>query len=170
MSNTIGFNNMTNVSDSINMSNGTTNVFINVLALSGSYLAKTDTEKRMIVWLSEKDQTMGLGNVGFDVVEMPWSRQSFESDKKFMLEVIKQAKSRLSWEVLDYTPNEAIIFPLLDKFNEYIKQMSESDIDETETMEWIKAAQNDDPIKCNFPKCTKHETLLTFLGCQICNS
>ena len=41
----------------IQMSNGLTDVFLNVLILSGSALAKTVSEKRLIVWLAEKDQS-----------------------------------------------------------------------------------------------------------------
>jgi len=38
------------------MSNGLTSVFISTLELSGTHLAKADNEKRMIVWLLERDQ------------------------------------------------------------------------------------------------------------------
>ena len=37
--------------DSICISNGATDVFINLIALSGSELAKTDSEKRLIIWI-----------------------------------------------------------------------------------------------------------------------
>ncbi|MDE7225086.1 MAG: hypothetical protein K2O34_15075 [Acetatifactor sp.] len=41
------------------------NYIINVLVLSGSELAETDSEKRMIVYLAERDQVIGQGAVGF---------------------------------------------------------------------------------------------------------
>ena len=37
------------------MSNGGTDVFINILALSGSVIARTESERRLMVYLSEKD-------------------------------------------------------------------------------------------------------------------
>ena len=49
--------------DSLAMSNGGTDVFINILALSGSVIAQTDSEKRLVVYLSEKDQIIGRGCV-----------------------------------------------------------------------------------------------------------
>ena len=52
------------------MSNDGTDVFINILALSGSVIAQTENEKRLMVYLSEKDQIIGRGCVGFDIVEM----------------------------------------------------------------------------------------------------
>ena len=47
-------------------------------------------EKQLVVWLSEKDQKfVGLGTVGFDIVEMPWKKETFSNDKKFLINVIK---------------------------------------------------------------------------------
>lgn len=62
MGNIISLNDKTPKSDWISMSNGLTSVFISVLGLSGSRLAQTDDEKRLIVWLLEKDQSaVGIG-------------------------------------------------------------------------------------------------------------
>ncbi len=169
MGNIICFNKDTPVDDWICMSNTATDVFINVLSLSGSVLAETVEEKQLIVWLSEKDQKfVGIGTVGFDVVEMPWKKETFSNDKIFLLNVIKSAENKLGWEKLDYIPE--FILPNLQKFREHIEKMTEDDIDNNAINEWLNAAKSDDPINCGFPRCKKHNTLLTFLGCQICNS
>ncbi len=171
MSNIISFDENTPVDDELCMSNGLTDVFINVLTLSGSQLAKTVEEKQLIVWLSEKNQqTVGYGTVGFDIVEMPWSKSKFKEEQIFLIKVIKAAEQKMGWEKLDYTPNEKLIIPILKKFREYIERMTENNIREKELYEWISASENDDPINCNFPLCKKHNTLLTLFGCQICNS
>ena len=47
MANTIYLNNK----DSMSMSNGCTDVFLTTIGLSGSRLAVTDGEKRLILWL-----------------------------------------------------------------------------------------------------------------------
>ena len=79
------------IGERISMSNGLTSVFIDVLGLSGTHLAKTAAEKRMIVWLLEKDQSaVGGGSVGFDVSEMPWTDTDFDDMKRFMLDVIEE--------------------------------------------------------------------------------
>lgn len=44
----------------LSMGNGLTDTLISALLLSGSQLAKTDHEKRLIVWLAEKDQSAQL--------------------------------------------------------------------------------------------------------------
>ncbi|MGG3507727.1 hypothetical protein ABES58_19860 [Paenibacillus lautus] len=60
--------------DSLHMSNGLTSVFIEVLAISGSQLAKTNRERELIIWLAQRDQAIvGIGTVGFDIDEMPWT-------------------------------------------------------------------------------------------------
>ena len=72
MANTIGINPQSCGRELLQMSNGLTDVFVNVLVLSGSALARTVSEKRLIVWLAEKDQSrMGAGTVDFDLWEMP---------------------------------------------------------------------------------------------------
>lgn len=171
MGNIIRLNEKTPVDELISMSNGLTSAFIDVLALSGSQIAITDDEKRLIVWLSEKDQSvLGIGTVDFDICEMPWNTTTFEDNKDFMLKVIHQAKNRIGWELLDYKPNENYIFPQLDKFAKFIEKISINDIQKDALSEWLANSEEDDPIFCGFPKCKKHNTLLTFCGCHICNN
>lgn len=164
-------NHITFGEDSLKMSNGLTAVFIDVLTLAGSRLAQTEDEKRLIVWLAEKDQSVvGIGTVGFDIREMPWDTERFEENKRFMLKVTEAAENRTDWDKLGYQPNEEHIFWALKKFAELISQMTIGDVDENETREWLAAAESDDPVLCGFPKCPKHETLLTYFGCLFCNA
>ena len=155
--------------DSLEMSNIGTAKFINVLCLSGGRLAKTESQKRFMVFLAERNQNFrGLGVVGFDIVEMPWAKDSFEEDKEFMLGVIDGVKNKLGWETLDYEPNEEVIFAYMDKFRKLIDRMSVDDIDEENLNEWLLAADADDPVNCGFPKCEKHDTYISAFGCQVC--
>lgn len=157
--------------DSLKMNNGLTAVFIDVITLAGSRLARTVDENRLIVWLAEKDQSVvGIGTVGFDIREMPWNTESFEENKRFMLKVIKAAENKTDWEKLGYKPNEEHIFWALKKFAELITQMTADDVDENAKKEWLGAAESDDPVLCGFPKCPKHGILLTCFGCLFCDS
>lgn len=109
LSNIIELKNNSNMN--IHMSKGTTSVFITVLGLSGTRLAKTDDEKKLLAWILEKDQSKcGIGTVGFAISEMTWVKENFENQKTFMLEVVKGVKEKLGWETLKYIPNEEIIF------------------------------------------------------------
>lgn len=160
--------------DSLSMSNGLTDVFIDYLLLSGSQLAKSESEKRMVVFLAEKQQIkVGIGNVDFDIIEMPWDRESFETDKAFMLEMIHYAKNlsleRSSWEMLGYEPEQKYLQYALNGFEALIKRMTINYIDEIKLTEWLASAKSNDPINCGFPRCQKHGVLLSVFGCKVCN-
>lgn len=175
MGNTISFDGTVSVNDdSLSMSNGLTDVFIDYLLFSGSKLAKSESEKRMVVFLAEKQQKIvGMGNVGFDIVEMPWDRKSFETDKAFMLELINHARALSSessvWEILGYEPGQKYLECALNDFEALIKRMTINNIDENNLAEWLSQAGADDPINNGFPKCLKHGVLLSVFGCKLCN-
>jgi hypothetical protein len=64
------------------MSNGLTTVFLDVLLLSGSDLARSDSEVATVVSLAERDQSVvGLGIVGFDVSDLGWTPDRFDDHK-----------------------------------------------------------------------------------------
>lgn len=153
--------------DDLNMSNGGTSMFINILCLSGGRLAKTKSQKRLMVFLAEKNQNaIGLGTVGFDIVDMPWD--SFAEDKAFMLKVIEGAKQKLGWETLGYKPNEEFALQFLDTFQKLIERMTADDIIDAALTESLSEADDNDPIRCGFPKCKIHDTYISIHGCQVC--
>ena len=170
MSNIISFDgNVTPDDDSLLMSNGGTDVLISILALSGSVIARTENEKRLMVYLLENDQIIGRGCVGFDIVEMPWEKATFEQDKRFMRKVIKGAENKTGWEKLDYSPNEQFVSCYLEKFENLINRMTADDIRADASKNWLSGADEKDPVRCGFPRCKKHGIFLTCFGCQICN-
>lgn len=170
MGNKVRLRHSSPVSEWISMSNGLTDVFINVLALSGSQLAESTSEKRLVVWLSERDQIIGRGTVGFDIDRMPWNKATFYEDKNFLLHVIQAAENQLGWDKLDYTPNVELLLPCLKQFAVLISRLDVKDIQENAAQEWLSRADADNPINCGFPRCKKHDTFLSFLGCQVCNN
>lgn len=157
--------------EQLQMSNGLTDVFLNVLILSGSRLATNDSERRLIVWLAEKDQSKrGMGTVGFDIGEMPWDPQNFSECKAFLLNTIQAAEDKFGWETLDYKPNKQMIFPVLKRFYEMVSAFKREDIFPGGLEEWLGAAEEDDPVLNGFPRCEKHDALLGCFGCQVCNN
>lgn len=157
--------------NSLKMSNGLTSVFIDVLTLAGSRLARTEDEKRLIVWLAEKDQSkVGIGTVGFDIRKMPWNKERFEENKRFMLKMVDAAENKTDWNKLDYQPNEEHIFRVLQEFAELISKMTAEDIDENAMKEWLDGAEGDDPVLCGFPNCPEHGILKTLWGCLFCDA
>lgn len=154
---------------SLKMSNGATSVFINVLCLSGGRLAETESQKRIMVFLAEKNQYIcGLGTVDFDIDEMPWDKASFDEDKAFMLRVIDGAKQKLGWKTLRYQPNEEFVSEDLKTFKKLIEGMTIDNINEAGLTEWLSEADENDPVKCGFPKCKIHDAYISVYGCQVC--
>lgn len=187
MQNRICFNmNHIPCDDSVVMSDDLTDIFINVLALSGAEMARTESEIKFILYLSQSDQRfVGRGCVDFYIVDMPWNAATFDSDKIFLLSVIRGAKNKIGWTKLTYQPNVEYLFPILDRFAELVNRMTVNDILEREPNDWIIGpikrterlvsmglypAYGVDPLKEGFPRCKIHHTYLTCFGCQICNN
>jgi len=155
--------------DNLNMSNGGTSVFINVLCLSGGRIAETESQKRFMVFFAEKNQNVcGSGTVGFDIVDMPWDKNSFDEDKAFILKVIEGARQKLGWETLGYTPNEELVMEYLDTFYKLTERMTAEDIIEESLIEWLSEVNENAPIRCGFPKCKIHDAYFSVHGCQVC--
>lgn len=156
--------------ETLTMNNGLTDVFLGTLVLSGSLLARREEEKRLIVWLAERDQAaVGLGAVGFDLAELPWDSRTFEQDRAFLLRAIDGAKGKLSWEYLDWTSSEERLFPALEQFSRMVAQLRACDIQPEALRQWLSASGEDDPIRRGFPVCPIHHTLLTVFGCLLCH-
>ncbi len=151
-------------SDSFKMNNGLTSVFIDVLALSASALASTEREKRFAVWLACHDQTIcGIGAVGFDISDMPWTTRGFQSQKSFLLKVIQSAQSKEYWRLLGYHPREDWILSSLERFRLLIAHFPKEGI--------IPEAKRRQAagMPSFFMKCPKHQVYVHQQGCVLCN-
>lgn len=169
MSNIITLNKNTPVSEYLQMSNGATSAFINLFALSGSKLAEAEQEKRLIVWVLEKNQSVvGTGTVSFEICDMPWDFEKFEESKKFLGSVLRGMRNKIGWETLGYIPNEDILYPFIDAFEKLLLKMTPDDINIEEVNAWIEESSHNDPILNGFPKCPIHDVLLSVHGCQLC--
>lgn len=169
MANIIELNYTSPKFDGFSISNGAMDVFICTFGLSGSVLAKTNLEKRFIVWVLEKNQALiGYGTILFCISDMPWDFNFFIENKKVVLCVLEGMRKKTGWEKLNYTPNEDILFSFIEKFENLVLKMNINDINTKAIEEWIKESEPDDPINMNFPMCEKHGIFLTALGCYLC--
>lgn len=171
MGNTISFNSkVSSDDDSLVMSNGLTDVLIDVLILSGSRLAKSESERRFIAFLAEKQQNIvGIGTVGFEIARMPWDVPSFLSDKRFLLDTVRAAREKTGWEILQYEPNPENISYALDGFESLVNRMTLGDISDENLEEWLSGRKADDPVLAGCTKCPVHGAVMSFLGCKFCN-
>lgn len=72
-------------------------------------------------------------------------------------------------DLLDYQPSEELLLPSLEKFLFLIAQLKQAAIQPDCLEAWLAEAAENDPVRCGFPRCPRHHTLLTVFGCQICN-
>ncbi|MFD9602199.1 hypothetical protein [Streptomyces sp. NPDC059970] len=92
---------------SLSMSNGGTDVFVDVLMLAVSDLADSTWDHRFATLLTLQDQSViGRGVVGFDLEDVDWGRSPHEraKAKDFVLRVLDLALRRHRWDELDYEP------------------------------------------------------------------
>lgn len=151
----------------IQMSNGLTSVFINVLSLSGADLATTDVQKNLLIWLAQHDQSIfGIGCVSFDITTMCWEEKNFDEQKLFFLNVTAAALKKENWHRYeDYTPNEEWAFSRIEQFQQLIENFEIDDIDHQEKVEIYPFH----PGSTMYDRCSTHAVYLYSEGCVICN-
>ncbi|MGW6613340.1 hypothetical protein ACWGA0_07765 [Streptomyces erythrochromogenes] len=94
----------------LEMTNGGTAVFVDVLVLAVSALAREPWHFRFAALLTLQDQNvMGRGVVGFGLAELDWgdTQQERAAAKDFLLRVLDLALSRHRWDELTYEPPRA---------------------------------------------------------------
>ncbi|GAA3993241.1 hypothetical protein [Streptomyces plumbiresistens] len=99
--------------DSLYLSNGGTQVFVEVLTLAVSASAAQDWDHRFAGLLALQDQSvMGRGAVGFDLGELDWGGSGAEraAAKRFVLDVLDLAARRHRWDELGYEPPHAAAY------------------------------------------------------------
>ena len=125
MSNIICFNSSAPKEEWLTRSNQGTDCFLEVIIKAASDRAMTASQKNLINFLIERKDVNEIapGTASFDIDEMPWNPCSLHEDVSYMLGIIEAAKDPNSWKQLDYSPNEQIIIPWLERFAEMIKKM-----------------------------------------------
>lgn len=159
--------------ESLKMSNGLTSVFLEVLVISGSILAETNREKEIIIWLGQQDQSVvGIGTVGFYIDEIPWTIDSFEGEKDFLLRTISSAIDGLGWERLSYEPRKDWLIESFEQFRLMIIAFDKESVNINSYIEWSEYEEDDDypTIPIGYPKCKKHDIYLSCHGCILCNN
>ena len=151
--------------ESVHASNGGTSVLISVLTLAASHLAQSENEIRWASFLAGHDQdVLGLGNVGTDIDDWPWSMTEFEADKAFLLKLILAAKRQTNWRMLDYEPHLEMATKLLDTLRTLIEAFAVEHINTSKTLEerwWFTPAKPE--------LCALHKVYMHDCGCVICH-
>jgi hypothetical protein len=152
----------------LKLSNGATDVFLGVLLVSGSRFVQHAWQRRMVAYLASRDQAViGMGVVGFDLSEMPWSSSGFGQEKTFMLEVIRDAWTNLGYGVLAFGTPPETLRGWLEQFRMLVLNLLPEHMDRFEAdadPDWARELEHDRGV------CGTHNVLHSAFGCLICNA
>lgn len=150
----------------VHASNGMLASFFDVLTLAATARARTTWELQLALWMAESDQTvMGLGMVGFDVSELGWTKEAFDAQKRFLLEVIDAALAREGWERLPFEMGAApLVITLLRQVREMVEQFPREAIPAVDVKSWRWHEGLPE-----YGRCELHHVYLHAAGCILCN-
>ncbi|MBQ6487830.1 MAG: hypothetical protein IJI75_01260 [Solobacterium sp.] len=140
MSNIIRLNKAAPNDEWIVMSNQGTDCFLDLLIAAADNFEKTEQQKELISFLKDQKDinTAAPGTAGFDLDELPWSKDTLSEDVSFMLEIIRKAGTVEAAEKLDYRPNLKIVTPWLDRFSLMIWKLDKDYLYGTEEKDLVK--------------------------------
>lgn len=123
------------------MSNQGTDCFLELLEKAAAGSDITETRRKLIGFLKERreENRIAPGTASFDVVEMPWSKETLSEDVAYLMRTIEKAKTTEVLKTLDYRPDIRIVFPWLDQFANMIWKLDKDYIYGTEEKEIVKA-------------------------------
>ena len=139
-------------------------MFVNALALAASAVATTDRQREFAALIAANDQDVyGLGMVGFDVSELPWSVEAFEEEKAFLLRVVAAAKAKTGWDRLRHAPPD-------DWFEPYVERLGR--LIEAFAAEHMAGGAEDRWAYCRpdrWELCARHGVYKHRAGCVLCH-
>jgi hypothetical protein len=143
----------------LKLSNGGSEVFLDVLALAACELAETSFERGFALLLC--NSRIGLGNESFDLDELPWS-PGWEAEHAFLLRVTELAQKHFRWELLGYEPPCADRY--LAEYAEVVRgyRPPEQPVD-------LPRMWDPNPAEIAFTRCPDHGLFLgDYTDCRLC--
>jgi hypothetical protein len=143
--------------DDLYLSNGATDVFLDVLTLAGCALARTPWERHLVLFLADRHR-WGLGTAGFDLDELPWSEE-WPAERAFLVRVIDLALTRHGWDRLAYEPPYAIGY--LHRYRELVAGFTPTPVE--------PSAWRAPPAEPLLARCGIHDLYAGEFGCRLCD-
>lgn len=150
----------------VQMSNGVGDLFMAALALSASDLAAAEREKEFAAWFCSRDRVkLGYGVRGFNLEDLPWSRETFPTEHAFLVKAAAAALEKKGWDRLRmvYDPREDWLLETLAEFKALLERFSVEDVGKGEDRVWehLKPA--------GYELCSRHRVYRHAQGCLLCN-
>ncbi|MEV4203911.1 hypothetical protein [Nocardia salmonicida] len=142
----------------VNMNNGSTDVFCDVIALAGSPIARTAWQQNLVIHFCDTSQA-SRGFAGFDLEEMPWT-PDHRAEQNFFLDILDRATARTAWQNLNYTPS---IDYNLAAFTRMVADFDPALASTSPMGDWTS------PLPLSFLElCTRHSVFHGSYRCRLC--
>ncbi|GLL02781.1 hypothetical protein [Dactylosporangium matsuzakiense] len=144
----------------LELSNGATDVFFDVLTLAGCAIADTPWERHLVLFFTDAHR-WSRGTAGFDLGELPWTT-GWLVEKAFLDRLIGMALHRHGWDRLAYDPPNAIAY--LSTFREMIAGYTPTPVSAPAWGDWRVS-----PDPALTARCQIHGVFVGEFGCRLCD-
>ena len=144
----------------IYLSNGSTDVFFDVLTLAGCTLAETPWQQNLVLHFADGHR-LGFGCDGFDLSDLPWTAD-WQEEQEFLLRMIDLAASHHRWEQLPYDPPR--VSAHLAAYRSMLAGFTPAPVGAPSWGDWRKA-----PPAEQLRRCPSHDLYEGELGCRLCD-
>ena len=145
----------------LDLSNGGTDVFLDVMTLASCPLAHTPWQQNLALLFADS-QRFDYGFAGFALDELPWTEDASE-EHRFLLAVIDKALSRHGWTLLTYDPPYAQSY--LETYRTMVRSFTPAPAVSKHFGDW-RAAPDADLVR----RCPKHDIFQGLAGCRLCDT
>lgn len=146
--------------DNLKMSNGSTDVFLDVLTLAGSAEAATAWQQNLVLHLADSHR-FGRGDAGFDLTDLPWTTD-WPAEHAFLLGVIDRALTGHRWDQLGYQPPH--VTEQLRIYRAMVAGFTPTPAPRSPFGNWTIPAPRDETNRC-----PDHQLLVGQAGCRLCS-
>jgi hypothetical protein len=144
----------------LRLSNGSTDVFFDMLTLAGCDLAGTPWEQNLVLYFADGHR-IGMGTGGFDLADLPWTA-NWPAEKQFFLRMIGTALCRHGWDRLRYDPSLAAA--QLAAYRDMLASFTPVPSTAPDRPDWDRAPPAD-----RLARCPSHGLYRGELGCRLCD-
>jgi hypothetical protein len=145
---------------SLYLSNGSTDVFFDVLTLAGCHVAETPWQRNLVLMFADGHR-YARGCAGFDLGEIPWTAD-WPAEKAFLLRVLDIALARYGWHQLRYEP--VLAAGQLGRYREMVAEFTPEPVDAPRWGDWRSA-----PAPTLLTRCPEHDIYQGEAGCRLCD-
>ena len=144
----------------LDLTNGGTDVFYDVLTLAGCVIAQTPWQRNLVLRFADGHR-LGRGCDGFDLAELPWT-SDWPAEKAFLDQLIALALTRHGWDRLNYDPPYAIQY--LTRFREMLAGYTPVPEPTPNWGDWRLL-----PAAALTAECDTHSLYVGEYGCRLCD-